>query len=384
VETGGCKLAFRLCLCLLWAHGIAAKDLVEVPLRVPEVPYKFTIDMEAAARMRPQLMAQSVPASGAYATGNGVFETLVRHVGAPSAVKLNWQLRIVEDDLLNAYSSPDGTVYVESGLARLANSNPGLWAAILSHEIAHIVHRDWARRYLYQKSLERKGSAAIVLGDPGVASASWADSTKLSEDMGLFCRQLELEADRESLMLMARAGFHPDFVPALHHLLHALGNGTSENSLFSMHPRWEERDQELGHAYVAAGIEFEHRWPEWYASPGGNPPILVFAEEPTVRKTGAREWEVRISMRCQNLAGAVQVVLGGNSIGEKTHLLARLDQHPGSEEEIRQFTGCTSLRTTITFPLADTLGRRPSERTDIYVLDAWGSVLARADIPGRR
>ena len=319
--------------------------------------------MQTAARLRPQLMAQSIAASGPYATGRLVFERLVQQVQAPSPVKFTWQLRIVEDDQLNAYSSPDGTVYVESGLAQLAGPSTGLWAAILSHEIAHVVRRDWARRYLFQKSLESGSGAAIVLGDPGLPTSSWADTNKSSQDMAGFCRQLELEADLDGLMLMARAGYHPDFVPALHHLLHAQGSGAKSASLYAMHPCWEERDRQLSRAYTTASIDFGRRWPEWYASPGGNPPVVVFAEGPTFKKTASKAWEIQIPMRCQNLAGAVEVVL-----------------RSGTDQEVKQLTGCTSPRTTITFTLADAADKsRPW--TDVYVLDAWGTVLARTDIP---
>ncbi len=242
-----------------------------------EVPSQFKLDIETAARLRPQLMAQSIAASGHDSTARLVFERLVRQT-APSGSKFAWQLRFVQNDQLNAYSSPDGTVYVEGGLARLAGTSAGLWAAFLSHEIAHITRRDWARRYLYEKHLENGGSSAIVLGDPSLPSVSWQTSEKASADMGRFSRQLELEADREGLMMMARAGYHPDFVPALHHLLHAHGVGSNIASPYAMHPCWQDRDRDLSRTYVAASIEFAHLWPEWYASPGGNPPVLVFAE----------------------------------------------------------------------------------------------------------
>jgi len=373
-------------LCVVPALGQQSLDVVEVPSQ-------FNLDMKAAAQLRPQLTEQSVAAAGPYATGSRVFDRLVQHVTAPAWTgspqnrsahsKFAWELRIVEDNNLNAYSSPDGTVYVESGLARLAGPSTGLWAAILSHEIAHIVRRDWARRYLYQQRLESGGAGAIVLGDPGMPSASWKNSEQASADMGSFCRRMELEADLEGLMLMARTGYHPDFVPALHHLLHAQGVGARSASLYAMHPCWEERDRELSRAYVAASIEFEHLWPEWYASPGGNPPVVVFAEEPTVKKTGAKEWELQIPMRCQNLAGAVEVVLhAGSSDGTPPHP-ERLPDRPGSDADAHQLTGCTSPKTTVTFTLADTSARRKSgtQWTDVYVLDAWGSVLARADLP---
>ncbi len=182
-----------ICLCSLWAVGPAASQQSS---SAPEVPSQFKIDVETAARLRPQLMAQSFAASDHYATGALVFDRLVEQVLAPFRTKFAWQLRIVEGNDLNAYSSPDGSVYVEGGLARLAGPNAGLWAAILSHEIAHIMRRDWARRYLYEKYLENGGGSSLVLGDPSLPSSSWAGSEKASADMGRFCREMELEASK--------------------------------------------------------------------------------------------------------------------------------------------------------------------------------------------
>jgi hypothetical protein len=348
----------------------------------PEVPGNFKLDVETAARLRPQLMEASVAATGHYVTGKLVFDRLMKQVSAASSTRLAWQLRIVEDNDLNAYSSPDGTVYVESGLAKIAGPSAGLWAAILSHEIAHVVRRDWARRYLYEKVLQRGGNDTIVLGDPGLPSATWSDSEKASADMGRFCRQMELEADREGLALMAKAGYHPDFVPALHHLLHARGV-TASASLYAMHPCWEERDRELSRVYTEASIEFEHRWPEWYASPGGNPPVVVFADPPTVKKTNSKEWQIRIPLRCQNLAGAVEVVLRADPKRGETMRLGQLSDTEDREFEVRQLTGCTSPRTLVVFTQAEIGNKQKpgTHWTDVYVIDSWGTVLARADLP---
>lgn len=410
-------LHLALLLCLFCALPALGQQILEEP----RIPSNFNLDLQTAARLRSELMAQSTPATGRYAIGRLVFDRLIEQLPKPSAKefgkKFAWELRIVaddqgkNDDQFNAYSSPDGTIYVETGLAELAGPSAGLWAAILSHEIAHVVRRDWARRYLYQKSLESGSAATIVLGDPGMPSASgsdshWSDSQKASENLGRFCRQLEIEADRDGLMLMARAGYHPDFVPALHHRLHAQGSGAAPASLYAMHPCWEERDRELNRAYVDASIEFEHRWLQWYASPGGNPPVVVFADAPIVRKTGAtrtgldkktsKEWEIQIPMRCRNLVGAVEVVLRAASTSRPapeagavsgtasaTGSIVGSELIPDSDSELRQLTGCTSPRTTITFTLADSSapGKPAARWTDVYVLDAWGAVLARADLP---
>jgi len=376
VRVRSCGSARFICMLLLcWLPMLSAAQ--ENPA-TPEVPDKFNLDMKTAARLRPELLAQSAAPTGGYAIGRRVLDTLVGQV-QNTRRKYSWELRIVDDGLLNAFSSPDGTIYVESGLADLAGQSAGLWAAILSHEMAHVVRRDWARRYLYEESL-RSGSGLVVLGDPGLPSAAWEDSKKASEDLARFCRQLELEADIESLMLMARAGYHPDFVPALHHLLHAQNSGETARSIFGMHPCWEERDRELDRAYIVASIEFEHRWQDWYASPGGNPPILVFADKPSVRKTGAKEWEIRVPMRCQNLAGAVEVVLQTYSLSPASQ--TRVEQVPtstsASSDEVRQLTGCTSPKTTVTFTVTED-SRKPL--AEVFVLDGEGAVLARAAIP---
>jgi len=363
----------RRCLRAACLGLLATAAWAQDPVSVPDIPKSFKLDMETAERLRPALMAQSVMPTGRYATGSLVFNRLVEHAAVPA--RILWQLRIVDDGEFNAYSSPDGTIYVQSGLAKLAGASAGLWAALLSHEIAHVLSRDWARRYLYQRKLENNAGGAIVLGDPSLPSAEWADPSKASAEMARFCRQMELDADRAGLLLMAKAGYHPDFMPALHHLLHAADVPHKTVSLYAMHPCWDERDRELNHAYVVASIEFARQWPEWYASPGGNPPVVVFAEPPTVRKAASHTLEVQVPMRCQNLAGAVEVVLhldGGRSTASTA-----------SAHELRQLTGCTSPRTTVTFLLPQEYAEHSSKSawSDIYVLDAWGSVLARSDLP---
>jgi Peptidase family M48 len=345
----------------------------------PDIPTNFRLDMQTAARLRPQLEAESEPASEKYIVGRTVLGRLASQIATPANFKLGWDLRIVQDDQLNAYASPDGTVYVESGLAELAGSSAGLWAAILSHEIAHVVRRDWARRYLFEKKLEGRGAFIVVLGDPSVASTSWSTADKASQEMGQYCRQLELQADQEGLMLMARAGYHPDFVPSLHHILHAQESRRRPRSLAAMHPCWEERDRELSRTYVAASIEFNRRWPEWYASPGGNPPVLVFTEEPVIRKTSSAAWEILVPLRCQNLAGAVEVVLKDDARYGKPfeHLSEK-----ANSAEVRELTGCTSPTTTVALHLDHILGNNSATRaTEVYVVDAWGSILAKADLP---
>jgi Zn-dependent protease with chaperone function len=115
-------------------------------LATREVPEKFSLDRKTAARLRPELLAQSNAPTGRYAIGLRVFEKLVQQLPSTTSRGYSWQLRIVKDGQINASSSADGTIFVESGLADLADKTAGLWASVLSHEISHVVRRDWARR----------------------------------------------------------------------------------------------------------------------------------------------------------------------------------------------------------------------------------------------
>lgn len=84
-------------------------------------------------------------------------------------------------------------------------------------------------------------------------------------------------------------------------------------------------------------------------------------------------------MRCQNLAGAVEVVLVTHSGRDQMTVSDR--QLQVSSEELRQLTGCTSLKTLITFTLVDDAQlKKHGDLGDVYVLDDSGYVLSRAEI----
>jgi Zn-dependent protease with chaperone function len=359
------RLALLALLCVVQVNLAPAQQIFSFET----VPATFTEDVVFAARVRSLLLPYTEPATGQYAVGKEVMERLLKQLPAHAA-NFSWELRIAKD-AGNVFSSPDGTIFVDQELAQALGSRTGFWAAALSHEISHIARRDWARRYLFQRSLEEGRASQIVLGDVGGSSGSWVDARDASSLLASFCQTMELEADAESLMLMARAGFHPDFVPALHHVLQARLGQSDGKFLDSSHPRWDERDQRLQKLYVAAGKEYDHLWPDRYASPGGNPPIVVYAGLPSARHNISEELEVLIPLHCQNLSGSVEVVL---------RLTPTVSQLP---PELRQFTGCTSNRTLITFVLPNRDVRRGGSRVqgEISVLDDSGAILTRSLAP---
>ncbi len=108
--------------------------------------------------------------------------------------------------------------------------------------------------------------------------------------------------------------------------------------------------------------------------------MVVFADQPKVKKIAAHEWQICVPLRCQNLAGAVEVILRSGS-GEKMRVPWPFDVSETSSEA-HEFTGCTSPTTTVIFryPSAEDSKKSEGNRNEVYVLDVHGAVLARADV----
>ncbi len=352
---------------------LAASAHAQMPSSV-DVPSNFKLDRQVAARIRPELLHESEEPKGIYICGTQILQRLVQQAAPKDKpASFSWELRITKQPgEPNAFSSPDGTVYVDRSLAQLIGTRRGLWAAALAHEVAHILHRDWARRYLHEQSLRNESVSVVGLEDV-TSSGTWTDPISRARMASQFSQSMETDADAYGLMLMARAGYHPDFMFSLHHLLRAHA-GEALPTADPLHPQWLSREETLRKAYWAAGHEYERLWPEAYASPGGNPPVLVSAGELSTKKRSDNDIEIRVPLRCSNLSGAVEVILQVRT-GRTAPIAAK---EPPSEW--RQLTGCTSDVTLITFPVAsNSLHMRGNAVANIYVIDDRGALLARSD-----
>ncbi len=343
------------------------------------VPSNFSADAAFAEQVRVHLLPSTQPATGRYATGKQVLDRLTEDrltEQLPSGrKKFSWDLRIVKG-IGNAFSSPDGTIFIDEDLAGLLGSRAGLWAAVLSHEMAHVIRRDWARRYLFQKSLEESSATPITVG-PGASVKPWADASGSSgweasafaRPLAVFRQNQELEADAEGLMIMAKAGFHPDYMPALYHLLQVEPLHRDAELRGFSNPLWDERCEKLHTHVVAARKEFSRLWPAPYDSPGGNPPVVVYAGAPSVHHISNGEREVQVPVHCDNMYGGAGVTL---------RLTAA---RSGFVRELHLDTGCTSDNTVLKFTLASSEMSQAPLQGLIIVLDNGGDLVTRSVWP---
>jgi hypothetical protein len=216
----------------------------------------------------------------------------------------------VNDGSVNAHSLPDGEVSVGSGLAKLIGTNPGLWSAVLSHT----ARRHAVRKYLYSVYVNQMIQYYQLQARAGDKGANWTVlALRISAPIAAakLSRNLEHDADIQGMMLMAREGYHPDYVFGLHHLLRAnTGEQSKFMAFFSSHPRWQTRDQRDDRAYSDAVGEYNRLWPSPNASPGGIPPLVAFVGKPSAQENKKdRTADLTLPIYCRNATEPIQFVI---------------------------------------------------------------------------
>ena len=335
----------------------------------------YRLEFAAGDQGRSQLGTAAVPLRESYPAAFEVWQALLQDtVLADLNLPFQWRLALVDDGSANAFSLPDGELLVDRKLATFLGNSRGLWAALLSHEIAHVAHRHWLQRYSYESKLKQH-PASFGMGLNGMDSrwrmSAFDQQIEVPTSLSNFSHELEFEADNEGMMLMARTGFHPDFELALHHLVESNFAEVSRSTSSSTHPRWARRDRNDQRSYRKAVEEFESRWAAADSSPGGAPPTLVFLGEPKSQKP--ERSKVSFSLRCMNPGKELKTLL----------TIYKRAQKNGAQREAIEFwqpATCTTHdeNKMISIALPPEYHGDPQWKGEIQILSSDGIVLGRS------
>ena len=118
---------------------------------------------------------------------------------------------VFEDPTPNAFALPGGKIGVHTGMLEVA-STPGRLAAVVGHEVAHVLLRHGNERLsqaLVAESIASAGTIAV-----GVKAPRYQELVSLGLGLGVpfgvllpFSRKHEKEADYIGQLFMAKAGF---------------------------------------------------------------------------------------------------------------------------------------------------------------------------------
>ena len=298
------SLGLVLILLTAFPLSMAARRRPKANIDQMQLPADYGIDIQLGLSTRPVMMhgADEMIGTPANVLGDGVFDSLVK-VGFSQPYP--WKLTLVDNSVVNAGSTAGGQVYVYGGLVKLLGNSPGLWAATMSHEVAHTGLRHQLGDYMQRLYIARTVAYYQARMRAGDKSASWA-LIGFSAAAPMMLKKMEREqehaADETGMLLMARAGYHPDYVFALHHLLlMQTGEQSKFAAFFSDHPRWETRDQRSEKEYSEALAEYNRLWPKPELSPGGAPPPVAFLGSPIASENKpAHEADVAVPLTCRN------------------------------------------------------------------------------------
>lgn len=134
---------------------------------------------------------------------NDITNTILASGKVDYADEFVWEVRIIDkDDVLNAFATPGGYLYVYTGLIKFLDSEDQL-AGVMAHEVAHS-----ARRHSTSQMTKVYGVAALSSAITGNANPSLLEQIAISLIQLRFSRNHETDADTHSVIYLCQSGYN--------------------------------------------------------------------------------------------------------------------------------------------------------------------------------
>lgn len=162
---------------------------------------------------------------------------------------LPWTFGVIDDGEINAFAAPGGYVIVTRGLYRLLADDAEV-AAVLGHEIAHVIQRDHFEVIRKQQATRATTDVAMSQLRAGNFAEQMAKDYVREHGAAILTTSLdrgaEFRADEGAAVYLARAGYNPLALYAVLQKMTALGDRSSKlGQLYRTHPPFDARLQRL-------------------------------------------------------------------------------------------------------------------------------------------
>ncbi|NQX90110.1 MAG: M48 family metalloprotease, partial [Halioglobus sp.] len=178
-------------------------------------------------------------------------ENLVFRLAASSQLQERRLIVVLIDNRsINAFAVPGGIVGVHSGLISKAE-NEAQFSSVLTHELAHLSQRHFARGLEARKQSSATSIATLLgglvmvaagAGNAGMAAVMGGQAA--AQDRSLrYSRQFEQEADRVGMQNQVNAGFDPGGAAGMFNIMQGESRkyGTRPPEFLLTHPLTESR-----------------------------------------------------------------------------------------------------------------------------------------------
>ena len=173
------------------------------------------------------------------------------YVFRDDAQEWNWEINVIDSELINAFCMPGGKIVVYSGLINKLDATDDELAAVIGHEIAHAL-REHGRERMSSALVQQVGIlgfAIFLSNQDGSFLSKQAILQGVALGTTLFfalpnSREQEREADDMGLELTALAGYNPMAAVSLWRKMDAQSDSQPPEFL-STHPSNENRIEDL-------------------------------------------------------------------------------------------------------------------------------------------
>lgn len=196
----------------------------------------MTVDEQIAEAALPSVLSEfgeEIESPKAVEAVQGVVDRLAPH----SAIQgVNYQVLIIDSDVVNALALPGGTILVFRGLIDTMDSTEQL-SAVIAHEMSHVTLRHHLRQI--SRSVGIVAAVHIVIGDVGGIVALGTEVLQTAA-LNNYSQGQETEADLEGARMMHAAGLDPQ---AMIQMLDSLPDAHLHGALswLSTHPNSDKR-----------------------------------------------------------------------------------------------------------------------------------------------
>lgn len=158
------------------------------------------------------------------------------HLMAGSGYGDQIQVYLVRAADPNAFALPNGNIYIHSGLFTSLD-DPNQLAAVLAHEVSHVVQRHGLKSVIAQKNALVGAHVADLLTG-GLGLVYWGTVASIMN----YSREQELEADRDAVELLKQSGYPSSAaISALEAIFEHPLNKHGEKSIYNSHPHFDDR-----------------------------------------------------------------------------------------------------------------------------------------------
>jgi predicted Zn-dependent protease len=178
--------------------------------------------------------------------------------------ELPWTFGVIDSPEINAFAAPGGYILVTRGMYELLADDAEV-AAVLGHEISHVVQRDHYN-VIHKQEVAQAGTDALASqinvggGLAGQFAKDYATRFGAKVMLTSLDREAEFRADQASEVYLARSGFNPLSLYAVLQKMTAFGTqSASLAQLYKTHPGLDDRLDRIDDSQVPGMAAYADR-----------------------------------------------------------------------------------------------------------------------------